>query len=103
VKRYGVGLPAYSDWDKRYSIHDYATYFFPVDRKSLEKVDPKCLFISIMIRLSLPEDAVRRISLPPDAVQQKPGKQKAVTFTSSQAASSTTKRKIATSDDENGS
>ncbi len=93
VKRYGVGLPACSDWGKRYSIHDYATYFFPVDRKSLKKVDPKCLFISIMMRLSLPEDVVRLL----------PGKQKAVTFTSSQAASSTTKRKIATSDDESGS
>jgi hypothetical protein len=87
VRLYGVGLPAESDWGKRYSIHDYATYFFPVDRKSLEKVIPHCHFVSIMKNLSLPADAVQR----------------AVTFTSSQAASSSTKRKIATSDDENGS
>ena len=68
---------------KRYSIHDYATYFFSVDRKSLEKVIPHCLFISI-------------ISLPADAVQRE------VTLTSSQAASSSIKRTIATSDDKNG-
>ena len=36
-----------------------------------------------------------------EAVQPKPGKQRAVTFTSSEAASSTNKRQIATSDDEN--
>ena len=93
VRRYGVGLPAESDWGKRYSIHDYATYFFPVDRKSLEKVDPKCLFISIMMRLSLPEDAVPLL----------PGKQIAATSTSSEAASRASKRHITTSDDENGS
>ena len=105
VRRYGVGLPAESDWGKRYSIHDYATYFFPVDRKLLEKVDPKCLFIVIMMKLSLPVDAVtffssgnrEQLSLPP-----KPGKQRAVTFTSSEAGSSTSKRQIATSDDEIG-
>ncbi len=64
---------------KKYSIREYAVCLFPIDRELLEKVDPNCLFIIvIMMNLSVPEDAV-----PP-----KPGKQRAVTFTSCQAASS---------------
>jgi hypothetical protein len=93
VKQFGVGLGFESIWKKKYYVREYAECLFPVDRESLEKVDPNCLFIVIMMNLSVPEDAV-----PP-----KPGKQRVVTFTSSQAASSTTKRQIATSDDENGS
>ena len=102
VRQFGVGLPVERDWEKRYSIREYAGCRFPVDRKSLEKVNPHILFIVIMKRICLPLDAYQRISLPPDAVQP-PGKQIAATSTSSEAASRASKRHIATSDDENGS
>jgi hypothetical protein len=106
VTQFGVGTGFESVWEKRYSIQEYAGYRFPVDRELLEKVDPKCLFIVIIMKLSLPVDAVtffssgnrEQLSLPP-----KPGKQRAVTFTSSEAGSSTSKRQIVTSDDENRS
>ena len=106
VKQFGVGQGFESVWEKKYSLREYGGYIFPVDRESLEKVDPNCLFIVIMMKLSLPVDAVtffssgnrEQLSLP-----QKPGKQRAVTFTSSEAGSSTSKRQIVTSDDENRS
>ena len=40
VRQFGVGLPAESVWEKRYSIREYAECLYPVDRTTLEKVDP---------------------------------------------------------------
>ena len=73
VNQFKVKQPVESAWDEKYSIREQGGNYFPIDRESLEKILPHCLFIEIMAKLCLPASQ--------EAVQPKPGKQRAVTLT----------------------